>query len=500
MKGLHEFEVPNDGEICLCEINGRVHSVNYEYANLDAFTDALKNHPKIHITRDQLHLISSGDEGKALFLPVDVSFLKQLTQVYYEQGFTETLHTASGHNQWFIRKGSKLILDVLKYINKVRLIFNPNVRYSGPTLINEYAQGRNWLNSTIRCIAWHPYSSKVAIATCDDSIRIFSSECGSITPILRCKQQKHVTCIAWRPLSNTEIAVGHEDGIIIWNVDPNSLVVRPSISNAVVLKRLEHKPVISLAWSPRGDKLVTAAACDNTILVWDVELDLTSSLKRSGGSGNILVKWSPTGERLFSCSNTLVFRIWDCRTWDCERWSLPSMGRIQSACWAADGSVLLFAAEGDTVLYGAVIDCDIAFVSNGESLEKQACPLFDMSRVDVEGIPLGGPIRQIEADPKGRHVAVLFQDTDCIAVFGVVKRPQLALIPSSLIMGLAEEKPSTISFIQDFDSGSCLTIGWSSGRLQYYPIIYSDLGESHNKSVNCSYNSFNAKSIHGQGL
>lgn len=67
-------------------------------------------------------------------------------------------------------------------------------------------------------------------------------------------------------------------------------------------------PVISLAWFPKGDRLVTAAACDNTILVWDVELDRTSSLKRPGGSGNVLVKWSPTGEKLFSCSNSLVFR------------------------------------------------------------------------------------------------------------------------------------------------------------------------------------------------
>lgn len=83
---------------------------------------------------------------------------------------------------------------------------------------------------------------------------------------------------------------------------------KPSLSNSHILKRLDHRPVISLAWSPKGDKLISAAACDNTILVWDVELDRTSSLKRPGGVGNILVKWSPTGEKLFSCSNSLVFR------------------------------------------------------------------------------------------------------------------------------------------------------------------------------------------------
>lgn len=46
---------------------------------------------------------------------------------------------------------------------------------------------------------------------------------------------------------------------------------------------------------------------------------------------------------------------------------------------------------------------------------------------------------------------------------------------SSLVIGLPEEKPSIISFLQQFEAGACLTIGWSSGRIQYYPIIYTDL-------------------------
>lgn len=65
---------------------------------------------------------------------------------------------------------------------------------------------------------------------------------------------------------------------------------------------------MSICWSPKGDKLVSCAACDNTILIWDIELDKTNSLKTCGNSGNILIKWSPTGEKLFSCSNGLEFR------------------------------------------------------------------------------------------------------------------------------------------------------------------------------------------------
>lgn len=38
MKSLNIFQAPNDGEITLCEVDGRVHSMNYEYANISAFT------------------------------------------------------------------------------------------------------------------------------------------------------------------------------------------------------------------------------------------------------------------------------------------------------------------------------------------------------------------------------------------------------------------------------------------------------------------------------
>ncbi|KAJ8956838.1 hypothetical protein NQ318_014252 [Aromia moschata] len=473
MRCLTDFEVPNDGEISLCEINGRMHAMNYNYANVNAFTNTVENYPKIHITRNLLHPVSSGDEGRALFLPVNVSFLKQLTQVYYEQGLVGVTHRF--HPQSVDR-------------------FE---RYSSPSLINEVSQARNWSCDTIRCITWHPYVPKLAVATCDDNVRIFSGDDNSITPLLRTKQQRNITCIAWRPLSNTELAVGHENGIIVWNVDPNSSVARPSISNAMILQRIEHRPVVSIAWSPKGDKLISVAACDNTILVWDVELDKTSSLKRPGGSGNILVKWSPTGEKLFTCTNGLTFRVWDCRTWENERWSVLD-GRVQSACWSNCGTTLLFATNIEPIIYGVIVKNDLIFSSDVETSSTQAIPLFDATKIDIDGVLVGGPVQCMESDPKGKHLAVLFQDTSCVAVFNIVREPGLQLIASSLVTGLPEEKSSTISFVQKFDAGACLTIGWSSGRIQYYPIVYTDLASNSdsNQTSNTSlYSSFSVSSF-----
>lgn len=172
------------------------------------------------MTRDLLHPLSSGDEARTLFLPVDVSFLKQLTQVFQEQGFIEALHTASAYQNTLVSNIAMWALD----IRKNQLLFNPSTRYKSLDLIQQYSQTRNWLNYTIRNIVWHPHCQKVAVVTCDDAVRIYNCDNNLINPLLRHKQQKHITCLAWRPLSHTEIAVGHENGIILWNVDPKSLV------------------------------------------------------------------------------------------------------------------------------------------------------------------------------------------------------------------------------------------------------------------------------------
>ncbi|XP_066141580.1 aladin-like isoform X1 [Euwallacea fornicatus] len=480
MRNFQSFESPNNNEIAICEINGRVQYTNSDYVNIGIFTNAVSSHPKIHITRDQLHPITSGDEGKALFLPVNVSFLKQLTQVYYEQGPIEALQLAKSHNQFLVSQTANILLSVFNYVKKGRLLLNPNIKYSGPALIHKLGQTRDWQNSTIRFISWHPYCTKLAVVTCDDSVRILSSD-SNYHPLLRCKQQRNITCVAWRPLSNTDIAVAHEGGILVWNIDPNSLVLRPSVSNATILYRIEHRPVMSIAWSPKGDLLVSVAGCNNKILVWDPELDRTNTLMRPGGFGNVLVKWSPTGEKLFTCSDGIVFRVWDYRNWECERWTVPS-GRVQSACWSNCGTTLLFATNTEPIIYGVIVKSDLVFTSDNESSSNQAIPIFDVTKVDLNGLMVGGLVHCMETDPKGKHLAIMFQDTNTIAVFNIVKQPTLQLLPGFFVMGLAEEKPSAICFQQNFESGACLTIGWSSGRIQYFPIIYTDLTSS--SSVN----------------
>lgn len=41
MRNLLEFQAPTDGEVTLCEVDGRIHSMNYEYANVNVFTNTV---------------------------------------------------------------------------------------------------------------------------------------------------------------------------------------------------------------------------------------------------------------------------------------------------------------------------------------------------------------------------------------------------------------------------------------------------------------------------
>lgn len=123
----------------------------------------------------------------------------------------------------------------------------------------------------------------------------------------------------------------------------------------------------------------------------------------------------------------LCFRVWDCRNWENERWTILS-GRVQTACWVNVGTTLIFATSTEATLYAVIVKNDVIFVSDSDSSATQAVPLVNVSKVDINGVIVGGLVQCIESDPSGKHVAVLFQETDCIAIFRVIRQPGLQLI------------------------------------------------------------------------
>lgn len=167
---------------------------------------------------------STRDEGKDLFLPVDVPFVKQIVQIYYEHGLIEVFQTVSESTRHpVLSKIGYIALKLMGYAEKLHSVFNRAAKESSIKLISEYSQSQGWGNNPIRCFSWHPYSTKLAVACLDDVVRIYSTD-STFIPLLKCKQQKNITCLAWRPMTISDIAVACQNCIIIWNIDPSSVV------------------------------------------------------------------------------------------------------------------------------------------------------------------------------------------------------------------------------------------------------------------------------------
>lgn len=88
---------------------------------------------------------------------------------------------------------------------------------------------------------------------------------------------------------------------------------------------------------------------------------------------------------------------------------------------------------------------------------------------------IGGLPKSIVWDPTGRFFAVMFKSSSSIAVFSTsINRNVLSVSPNFNISGDDDqgEFPSFICFREMYEKHDdvVLTIGWSSGRVQYFPL------------------------------
>jgi len=70
---------------------------------------------------------------------------------------------------------------------------------SNVEMIDAYAPIRNWSTSWVRAMSWHPRLPHLAVASHDDSVKIFINENPpTVLPVLKAQEQKLVSCIAWQ--------------------------------------------------------------------------------------------------------------------------------------------------------------------------------------------------------------------------------------------------------------------------------------------------------------
>jgi aladin len=173
-------------------------------------------------------------------------------------------------------------------------------------VIEQSAHVRNWNKTWIKALAWHRHFPKLAIALKDDSIRVCTVG-EEILPMLRSLEQKNVSCVSWRPHIETEIAVGAENGIVLWQMH-SSTSIKPGACRTRFLSQPGHSPVTSVEYSSSGLLMLSSSTMDTSIYIWDVSTWDCTPLKRIGGGGVPFACWSPYEDKILTTSPSSVFR------------------------------------------------------------------------------------------------------------------------------------------------------------------------------------------------
>lgn len=364
------------------------------------------------------------------------------------------------------------LLKVLSAGQRVNLLFNPHLKDTGiESYEKNFSQTRNWKKSAVRAMSFNPMCFKLAVAGIDDSIRVYTNEEQSTVTLLKNGLQKSITSMTWRPLSSSQLAVGCQSGFLVWALDPNSCISRP-LSQAAVYKHGNHCPVTSLEFNANGTLLATASMKDSSVLIWDIDKESCVPLRKTSAP-YLHLQWSLNGAYLFTSTIGNVFRVWNCESWKSDRWTVAS-GHVQSFQWSPCARFLLFATSDDSVLYSLGFADELLFNENKNQVApQQALPVADLAKIAIDQNEVGGIVQQLAWN--GRYLAITFKDTNAVAIFQTsIRKHQLNIVPMCLLAGLGVELPSFITFQPSYKhepDGNILAIGWSSGRIQFFPFV-----------------------------
>ncbi|KAK0081671.1 hypothetical protein PV325_011767 [Microctonus aethiopoides] len=492
LSSLNDFEISpinNDATVGLIDNVPIYCDKNQLHNETQLFAQYIRHYPEVNITSDMLatresaRTIGAGD----LFLPVEDSALKKIASVWREKGIVEAIRAAAGEDpqrittlvHWIANR----LIFAMDFIERKTSAYErlPSI---GSGSVSDIAATRDWSTALVRCLAWHPHCTRLALATRDDRIRIFSNGiCG--VAVLRHGSQKSVCSMSWRPHAGRELAAACNDGVLVWTVELGA--ASNSLSHATLLRQRKHAPVTGVSWHPQGDLLVSCSPNDLNIIIWDVAKEVGVPLKRVGGGGQCFVRWSPCGAKLLAATCRTVFRVWNTgqgKPWSAERWTVPN-GRVAAVCFGPHQTLLFASTEDPATLFSLPLRDNIFDVPQGSTSNddlKIAIPLIDLAKVvhpteDLDsGVVIGGKVVAMDWDPSGQYLAILFQDSSMVAVFNtkVSNTSRLTEVsPGCLIKGFPGENPNCLQFHQKLENNqlvACLTIAWSSGRVQQFPI------------------------------
>lgn len=180
------------------------------------------------------------DSRPTLLIPISEPPLKRIIRTFFESGIHEAICEARNDRTAVesprIKSAADLAHRIAEVFYNIKTKIIPGLKEKGPGAIAAYSETRDWINSNIRYISWHPNCFKLAVAGSDDVIRIYNDSitlpslkvCFSLrflgktffrTYLFQSSTQKWITSMAWRPFTASELAVGCQNGICFWTID-----------------------------------------------------------------------------------------------------------------------------------------------------------------------------------------------------------------------------------------------------------------------------------------
>lgn len=118
------------------------------------------------------------DSRPTLLIPITEPTLKRIIRTFFESGIQEAICEARNDRTALESPGIKSAADfahrIVEMLHNIKTKIIPGLKEKGPNAIASFSETRDWINSNIRCVSWHPNCFKLAVAGSDDVVRVFN--------------------------------------------------------------------------------------------------------------------------------------------------------------------------------------------------------------------------------------------------------------------------------------------------------------------------------------
>lgn len=477
-----------DFPYCLQEVNGRLFYGSKEDVERISKSNLLCDYPAVD--KCQLHTLQhslSRDNVRRVFTESQSSRVQQAVHVWQKDGIRGLLNFVVNSSEgtpfgWPITTAGRALQRAERDVLSILAFSEENLH----DVIAQTSDTLNWRTNWVRCIAYRSDGERLAICQANDYVRIFGLGRDNKPPItLKHRRQKNVSYLAWKPYDHLVLAVACDDAVLIWRLSPKSPTNRPSAQCAQVLDvPPSFCPVTQCVWDKElSFALFVTSPSSTRILVLDTLSGEGESVGDWVGSRVRRIWPSPDGSKLLVSYSSSSIKVYDRDSWSEEKWSHLG-GVCTAAVWSPDSSFILFCTDSEETIRAVRFSTRMDIVQGYQQILRRygaefANVVFDVSMVncgpDLCGEPrmVGGAVRDMQISPDGQRLAVAFEsDTTIIALFMVDWSLSFILTPCGFIKGHSFGDATIFRFYPKFSTGSLLSVVWSSGCMQYIPLLY----------------------------